>query len=99
MMGYAYFRKPATDMVEDEVIFCDDEPKIEMIERVYKGRMLPLIVIFCCCIMPQLFMQSHNASEAGHVLFIGFVSLFILYLSLFVKFAYQYWKVKNKREK
>ena len=99
MMGYAYFRKPANEMVEDEGIFCDDESKIEMIERVYKGRMLPLIVIFCCCIMPQLFMQSHNNSEAGHVLFIVFVVLFVLYLSLFIKFAYQYWKVKNRKEK
>ena len=99
MMGYAYFRKPANEMVEDEGIFCDDESKIEMIERVYKGRMLPLIVIFCCCIMPQLFMQSHNTSEMGHTLFIVFVVLFVLYLSLFIKFAYQYWKVKNRKEK
>lgn len=99
MMGYAYFRKPANEMVEDEGIFCDDESKIEMIERVYKGRMIPLIVIFCCCIMPQLFMQSHNTSEMGHTLFIVFVVLFVLYLSIFVKFAYQYWKVKNRKEK
>ena len=86
-------------MVEDEVIFCDDEPKIEMIERVYKGRMLPLIVIFCCIIIPQLFMQSHNNSQAGHMLFIVFVVLLVLYLSLFVKFVYQYWKAKNRKEK
>lgn len=98
-MGYAYFRKPATEMVEDEGIFCDDESKIEMIERVYKGRMLPLIVIFFCIIIPQLFMQSYNKSEAGYMLFIVFVMLFVLYLSLFVKFAYQYWKVKNRKEK
>lgn len=99
MMGYAYFRKSSTEMVEDEGIFCDDESKIEMIERVYKGRMIPLIVIFCCCIMPQLFMQSHNTSELGYSLFIVFVVLFVLYLSIFVKFAYQYWKVKNRKEK
>lgn len=99
MMGYAYFRKPASEMVENEGIFCDDESKIEMIERVYKGRMLPLVVIFCCCIMPQLFMQSYNTSEMGYGLFMVFVVLFILYLSLFVKFAYQYWKVKNKKAK
>ena len=99
MMGYAYFRKPANEMVENEGIFCDDESKIEMIERVYKGRMLPLVVIFCCCIMPQLFMQSYNTSEMGYGLVMVFVVLFILYLSLFVKFAYQYWKVKNKKAK
>ena len=98
MMGYAYFRKSATEMVEDEGIFCDDESKIEMIERVYKGRMIPLIVIFCCIIIPQLFMQSHNTSEAGRMLFIVFVVLFILYLSIFIKFACQYWNVKNRKE-
>lgn len=99
MMGYAYFRKSATEMVEDEGIFCDDESKLDMIERVYKGRMIPLIVIFCCIIIPQLFMQNHNTSEVGDSLFLVFVVLFIFYLSLFIKFAYQYWKVKNRKEK
>lgn len=99
MMGYAYFRKPEKEMVEDEGIFCDDESKMEMIERVYKGRMLPLIVIFCCIIIPQLFMQGHNNSIAGFILFIIFVILYILYLSVFVKFVHQYWKVKNRKEK
>lgn len=99
MMEYAYFRKPANQMVEDEGIFCDDESKIEMIERVYKGRMIPLIVIFCCCILPPLIRLSHDTSQAGYSFFIVFVVLFLLYLSVFVKFAYQYWKVKNRKEK
>jgi len=48
MAGYAYFRKPAADMVEDEGIFCDDESKLEMVERAFKGRMIPLLVVPVC---------------------------------------------------
>ena len=97
MVGYAYFRKPATEMVEDEGIFCDDESKMEMIERVYRGRMIPLIVIFCCLIVPQLFNLSHNINQIGYGAFIVMAAVFVLYLSIFIKFLYQYWKVKNRK--
>ena len=97
MVGYAYFRKPATEMVEDEGIFCDDASRMDMIERVYNGKMKPLIVIFCCCVVPQLFL--HNSGAMGKGIYFLFVAVFILYLSIFVKFAYQYWKVKNRKEK
>ena len=98
MVGYAYFRKPAEEMVEDEGIFCDNASKMDMIERVYNGKMKPLIVIFCCCIVPQLFLQTHTYGTMGKGIFLLFVAVFILYLSMFVKFAYQYWKVKNRKE-
>ncbi|MBQ2242140.1 MAG: DUF2812 domain-containing protein, partial [Clostridia bacterium] len=32
--GYSYFRKPAAEMREDEGIFCDEESKLMMMERV-----------------------------------------------------------------
>lgn len=95
MMGYAYFRKPASEMVEDEEIFCDDESRLEMIERVYKGRMMPLIVIFFCVIIPQMFMQSQNHSVFGRVLLGLFIVMFVVYLTVFVKFIYEYRKVKK----
>ena len=37
--------------------------------------------------------------EIKDFMFIVFVALFVLYLSIFLKFAYQYWKVKNRKEK
>lgn len=99
MAGYAYFRKPAKEMVEKESIFCDDESKFDMIERVFKGKMVPLIVIFCCIIIPQMSMQSYNNSTEGEVLFIIYLIMFVLYLLLFISFARQYWKVKDKLKK
>lgn len=99
MVGYAYFRKSASEMVEDEAIFSDDESKMDMIERVFKGKMLPLVVIFFSAIVPQLFIQGHNPSAMGEGFFFFFVMVFMLYLGVFINFGYQYWKIKEKMQK
>ena len=44
--GYSYFRKPVAEMKQEEEIFCDNESRLEMIRRVFRGRIIPLIVIF-----------------------------------------------------
>ena len=36
--GYSYFSKPAAKMGGDEEIFCDDSSRVEMMERIFKGR-------------------------------------------------------------
>ena len=68
MAGYSYFRKPVSEMDGEEEIFSDDASKLEMMDRVYKGRMIPLIVIFLCCICPQLAMQAAGTYTANTVL-------------------------------
>ena len=40
-MGYSYFRKPASECDGSEEIFCDDESRLEMMNRIYKGRFCP----------------------------------------------------------
>ena len=96
MAGYSYFRKPISQMKEDEGIFCDDDSRLGMIERVFKGKMIPLIIIFFAVIIPQLFMQSFAGSIANWVMFGMFVVLFIVYLILFVQFGIQYNKLKKR---
>lgn len=55
-MGWNYFRKSASDVngVNDGEIFSDNESKIEMLNKVIRNRMLPLIVILLCCVLPNL---------------------------------------------
>lgn len=97
MAGYSYFRKSVSEMRNDEEeIFSDDASKMDMIHRVFKGRLSILVVIFFCTIIPQLFMQFNNRCEAGMVLFWLFVIMFIMYMVVFVKFVVMYWKVKNR---
>lgn len=43
--GYNYFRKPADRMLQDEEIFCDDISRLDMVKRIFWGRVVPLIVI------------------------------------------------------
>ena len=87
-MGYSYFRKPVSEMQgEEEHIFCDDESKMEMIERVIKGRMLPLVIIFFCVIIPQLLLQSRLTHPLNQTIFVIYIFLFLVYVVLFIQFA------------
>ncbi len=95
--GYSYFRKPVSHMTEGgEEIFCDEASRFDMIRRVYKGRMVPMIVIFCCCILPQLFLQFYRHDEFSTVMFWLFAVCFVLYLGIFLRFGIMYFRYKNE---
>ena len=95
-VGYSYFRKPLKDMNGEEEIFSDDASKLEMMDRVYKGRMIPMIVIFFCCICPQLIMQAMGEDPENAIMFKLFIVLFLLYLLIFYRFAKKYKALKEK---
>ncbi len=94
--GYSYFRKPAAQMNGDEEIFCDDASRLEMMQRVFRGRLIPLLVVFCLILIPQMVMQFMNGETAlGCV----FVALFLTYLGIFITFAKRYGDYKKKSGK
>lgn len=90
--GYSYFRKAASAMDGAEEIFCDDASRLDMINRVFKGRMIPLLAIFFLIIIPQIIQQSLISTPYSHGLMIVFCILFVLYLGIFISFAIPYWK-------
>ncbi len=45
-VGYSYFRKPVSEMKEEEEIFFDDSSKLDMMKRIFKGRMIPMFIVF-----------------------------------------------------
>lgn len=91
--GYSYFRKPVAEMDgSEEEIFCDDDSRLDMMKRVFKQRMIPLLWIFFLIIIPQIFIQSLFDRTANHILTITFCFLFGFYLALFALFAIQYRK-------
>lgn len=95
-VGYSYFRKAANKMKEDEGIFCDDSSRLDMMKRIFKGKMLPLLCIFFAIIIPQLYMQYSIEGFRGDM-FIIFVVLFVLYLMIFISFGVGYWKFKRNQ--
>lgn len=92
--GYSYFRKAAGEMKNDEGIFCDDSSRLDMMKRVFRGRMVPLLCIFFAIIIPQLF-STYSFEGIRGVTFIFFIIMFLLYLTIFISFGLGYWKLKN----
>lgn len=100
MAGYSYFRKPVSQMMgETEEIFCDDASRMDMIGRVYKGKMIPLLVVFLAVIIPQMFLQGSIQHLANQILFWVYVALFLLYVRVFIQFGIQYDRLKKRLER
>ncbi len=96
MLGYSYFRKPKDEMVGDEEIFCDDNSRMDMIERVFKGRMIPLLIILFLIIIPQIIMMSQGQDEVAMFLLGVFIGALIVYVTVFVDFAVKYIELKKR---
>ena len=92
-VGYSYFRKAASEMDRtEEEIFCDDNSRLDMMTRVFKGRMIPLLTVFFVIIIPQIIMQSQIQSPVNKGLMVFFCVLLVIYLILFMAFAIPFWK-------
>ena len=91
--GYSYFRKSAKNMVEDESIFCDDSSRLAMMDRVYKGRLLPLLIIFCACFLPQFMINLTNGRT-----FVAAImgSISFVYIAVFAYCAIHYYRMKKR---
>lgn len=51
--GWSYFRKEVTEG-EDVEIFSDNQSRLNLVEKVFKTRMLPILIMFLCCLVPQV---------------------------------------------
>ena len=92
--GYGYFYKRAADMNGKEGIFNDDDSKIAMMGRVFKGRLLPLCGILCGCLLPTFVINIIHQNY--HVVaFLG--GIIGLYLGCFTACAISYYKMKMKK--
>ena len=52
--GYNYFRKPADKMQQKEEIFCDDISRLDMMNRIFRGRVIPLILMILCILIDTI---------------------------------------------
>ena len=49
---FSYFRKSADE--EDTEIFSDIASKLDMMRRILAKRMIPVLVVFLCCMVPNI---------------------------------------------
>ena len=98
-VGYSYFCKASDEADSNDEIFCDDESRLDMMKRVYRGRIIPLVILFFCIILPQFTMNVFGyggGSIVQDILSVTFLVLGILYLSLFCIFTVQFHKYEKK---
>ena len=85
--GYSYFRKEGVVGEEREEIFCDDASRLDMMKRAYRGKIIPVVLLFALVIISQLFMNTLGNSVGGYggfiateILSFSFLGLAIVYL-------------------
>ena len=83
-------------MQQDEEIFCDDISRLDMVKRIFWGRVIPLIVILCGLIQ-QVYISSTDHSEHG--LLPVWVVLLVIYVITFLQFAVKYFTFRNRIQK
>lgn len=94
--GYSYFRKPAADCDGHEDIFCDDASRLQMMERVFKARLRPLLVLFFALILPQAIIQLNLGN---HLLATFYIALLATYLVIFGLFFWGYTDFRKRVDK
>lgn len=95
-VGYSYFRKPKAAMKgREDGIFCDDASRLDLMVRVFQGRMIPTLVILVLVILPQLYLHRHPATTLDAVSTGVFGGLLAVYLVIFLSFGRKLWQYKT----
>ena len=100
--GYSYFRKEGVVGEEREEIFCDDASRLDMMKRAYRGKIIPVVLLFALVIISQLFMNTLGNSVGGYggfiateILSFSFLGLAIVYLVFFSMTTVHYYKYEK----
>lgn len=97
--GWLYFRKRASEIRQenDGEIFSDVQSKVDMIQHVLKTRMIPLLLIFFCCLIPNwVRFFSGSLGKADYFLMAFFSALVVLYLFLIIHCGRKLVKLRGK---
>lgn len=95
-VGYSYFRKAVAEGQIAEEIFCDEESKFQMMQRVLKGRMTPLLIIFFLTLLPQFLSQLLSTHNYLLACFTG--GVLAVYVVIFVMCFVKYSQYKKNRK-
>ena len=87
--GFSIFRKVRSSVNENNnEIFTDNASKLQMLQKIHQRRLLPLVTIFLCAVLPN-FVKGINGefgrSGSELSLTVIFGIMFILYTYVFIK--------------
>ena len=98
--GFSIFRKTLADNTfQNNEIFSDNESKLQMLQKIHQRRLLPLITIFLCAVLPNFVKGLYGefgTSPADNIITALFGLMFVLYTYVFIK---SFIKIKKLKEK
>lgn len=70
-LGWLYFRKPVVEMENenDGEVFSDNASRIDMVRQIVRTRLLPLVVVFLCCVIPNAIRAAESGFNAFFTVF------------------------------
>jgi hypothetical protein len=83
-VGWLYFRKAASqvDGETEGELFSDNESKGNMIRHILRARMLPILIVFLCCVIPQTKRSLNGEGGVGFLIFMLVILALYLFLLL-----------------
>lgn len=100
--GWLYWRRSAAEADRDggEELFSDDASRLELVKNVLRTRLLPLMTIFLCCVMPSLVRAIEGKFYGGNTVFLGFFGVMAaLYVYLFIHCGGKLLRMRRELEK
>ena len=97
-MGWLYFRKRVseTDTEQDGELFSDNVSRVEMVNHIVQTRMLPLLIIFFSCLLPNFFRSLDGSHPFAEVFTVILGVLLLAYLYLFLHCGLKLRALKKK---
>lgn len=95
--GYSYFRKPVAEMRGgDEEIFCDNASRLELLQRVFWGRMMPLLVILAVLVVPLSEQAVTERSTDLVLLGVALALMAVVYAVVLGQFVVRYLRLSGR---
>lgn len=98
-VGYSYFRKSVSDMTSEEEIFNDDNSKLEMIQRIFKGRMIPLFIVFFLYLILQFVLPNLFEGAVIMAIVTWLRALLLVYIIVTIHFCMKYFAYRRRVKK
>ena len=95
---YSYFCKVAEDEEEANEIFSDNQSRIDMMDRIIRRKMLPIVAIFLCCVIPQAVRMADGMYTVSIAFYILWVILIVLYVYLIARSTAGFVRLRKKYE-
>lgn len=98
--GFSIFRKECASASQgNNEIFTDNASKLQMLQKIHQSKLLPLITIFLCAVVPN-FIRAINhefgASTINMIFTVFFSVMFVFYTYVFVRSIVKIKELKKK---